>query len=141
MGTISGNERRRVERKDRDDLSMTLNDKGRQLSEVQVRDVSPLGFGIYVGGDIQPGGTVSFQLRSGIESVSGSARVVWAEAFHMGFRVGLEVTGMGWFGRRRLAKLLKSDGKGGGGGFIDAVLVILALVVGGLVAADLYFKR
>lgn len=143
MGTISGNERRRAERKDRDDLSLTLKDKTRQFPDVQVRDVSHLGFGVYVGGDFQPAGTVSFELRSGIETVSGTARVVWTEAFHMGFRAGLEVTGMGWFGRRRLKALLQSDGKGGGavGGIIDFVLVILALVVGGLAVADFYFKR
>ena len=143
MGTISGNERRRAERRDRDDLSLTLKDKTHQYPEVQVRDVTHLGFGIYVGGDFKPEGTVSFQLRCGIETVTGTARVVWTDPFHMGFRAGLEVTGMGWFGRRRLKALLQSDGKGPGvlAGLIDFVLVILALVVGGLVVADLYFKR
>ena len=136
MGTLDGGERRRAERKERDDLTLRLTSGGRPVKEVQLRDASPRGFGFQVATELKAGDKIKFSLEVPGDSLSGSARVVWAEAFHMGYRGGLEITDLGWLGRRRLNRVLT-----GKAGFLetglDAILLLAAAILGAMVIVDL----
>lgn len=136
MGTLDGGERRRAERKERDDLTLRFSAGGRPVQEIQLRDVSPRGFGVQVATEIKAGDKVKFELELPGDAMRGSARIVWAEAFHMGYRGGLEITDLGWLGQRRLNRAL--TGKAGvletG---LDTVLLLAAAVLAAMVVVDL----
>lgn len=136
MGTLDGGERRRAERKERDDLTLRLTSGGRPVQEVQLRDVSPRGFGVQVATELKAGDKIKFELECPGDSLRGGAKVVWAEAFHMGYRGGLEITDLGWFERRKLNRVLT-----GKAGFLetglDALLILGAAILGAMVIVDL----
>lgn len=127
MGTISGTERRREFRVDKDDISLRLSSAGKALPDVQIRDVSALGFGIQVNHELKPGQTLAFELLLPNGPVRGTAAVVWAEPFHMGYRGGLKIVSLNWFARRRLRRVL--GGQNDDGGWLDTVLYVLAGLV------------
>ncbi|MBI3298498.1 MAG: PilZ domain-containing protein [Elusimicrobia bacterium] len=136
MATLSGGERRRHERRDRDDLTLRLSFSGRSLPDVQLRNVSSGGFGVQVNAEIKAGQALKFELDMPGDSVKGGAKVVWAEAFHMGYRGGIEITDLGWLARRRLSRAI--DGQPPiVERLIDGLLLIAAAVLFGLVAVDL----
>lgn len=134
MGTLSGTERRKAERFVRDDFTLNLASSGRAITDVQLRDVSTEGFGVQVGGDLKVGQNLSFEFVLPGGSVSGQAVVVWAEAFHMGYRGGAKFSGLGWFGRRRLKRAL--SGTDAPEGWLDVVLITIAAILAALVVVD-----
>lgn len=134
MGTISGNDRRRSERAEHYDFTLNLSSDGKAITDVQLRDVSADGFGVQVGGDLAVGQKLRFELIVPGGTVTGNAAVVWAEPFHMGYRGGAKFVGLGWFGRRRIRRALAG---GTLESWADVVLVVVAVALGGMVAADL----
>lgn len=134
MGTISGTERRKAERFTRDDFTLNLSSGGRAITDVQLRDVSTDGFGLQVGGDLQVGQELSFEFVVPGGAVSGKAKVIWAEPFHMGYRGGARFQGLGWFGRRRLRRSL--SGSDSPESWMDVVLITIAAVLTALVVVD-----
>lgn len=134
MGTISGQERRKAERSVRDDFTLNLTSGGTTYTDVQLRDVSTKGIGIQVGGDLKVGQQLRVELVIPGGTVTANAAVVWAEPFHMGYRGGAKFTSFGWFGRRKLARSLGSDGRDS---WLDLLLIAVAAGLGALVAVDL----
>lgn len=134
MGTISGEERRKADRSVRDDFTLNLSSGGTVYSDVQLRDVSSEGFGLQVGGDLKVGQSLKFEFVLSSGSVKGTAAVVWAEPFHMGYRGGAKFTGLGFFGRRRLKRCLA--GKDKPDSWMDVILITLAAVAVAWVVVD-----
>ena len=134
MGTISGDERRKADRSVRDDFTLNLSSGGKSYPDVQLRDVSTKGLGLQVGGDLKVGQPLRFEFVLPGGSVSGTAEVVWAEPFHMGYRGGAKFTSLGWFGRRKLARALSGRGPDT---WLDLLLIAIAAALCALVAVDL----
>lgn len=138
MGTISGQDRRRVERSERD-LALRLYANGRPIPDVQLRDVSSEGFGVQVAGELKAGDNVTFEFQLEGAVVSGRAAVVWAEPFHMGYRGGARFTRLSWFGRRRLEQAIA--GKDARPGWGDSILILVAAVLFAAMAVDFLLGR
>ena len=136
MATLSGGERRKTERHERDDLTLRLSSANRTLPDVQLRNLSSAGFGVQLNSEIKVGQAVKFELEIPGDCVRGSGKVVWAEAFHMGYRGGIEITELGWFARRRLTLELNSQG-GVVESVFDGLLLIAAGVLFAMVLVDL----
>ncbi|MDE2290518.1 MAG: PilZ domain-containing protein [Elusimicrobia bacterium] len=138
MATLSGGERRKSERSEREDFALRLDRGGKRLPDVEVRDISLSGIGFKSQAQVSPGDSLAFELRIPGGQVGGKAVVVWAEAFHMGYRAGARITRLGFFQRGRLKKALATEpGTKAGGGWLDTVLLLLAAAVAAVVAADL----
>lgn len=135
MGTISGQDRRKAQRAERD-LPLRLYAAGRPLPDAQLRDVSTEGFGVQVAAELKPGQALAFELQLAAGKVAGSAAVVWAEPFHMGYRGGARITKLGFFARRRLKRAIAGDDSPEG--FLDTVLIALAAVLFAAVAVDFF---
>lgn len=135
MGTISGNDRRKDERSERYDYGLKLLAGGKPIADVQLRDVSTAGFGVQVGGDLKAGQDLRFEFTIPGGVVNGTATVVWAEPFHMGYRGGLKYKGLGYFERRKLKRSL--GGSGSPGSLADTVLFVVAAALLLAVVSDL----
>ncbi|TBR25818.1 PilZ domain-containing protein [bacterium] len=133
VGTISGNDRRKAERAERYDYGLKLSSGGRAIADVQIRDVSPDGVGVQVGGEIKAGQQLNFEFVIPGGTVSGVATVVWAEPFHMGYRGGAKFTSLGFFERR---KLKRSLGGSSPGSLADTILLLVAVILIALVVQD-----
>ena len=131
----SGAERRRHARYERDDLGLVVTSvrSGSIPDEPWLSDISSAGMGLQVGTEVKPGDTFDFRLDLPSGHVTGRASVRWASPHGVGYRCGVEVTGVPWLAARRLRLYLEPDQfdlfKALDQTFLLAVAVVAALVV------------
>lgn len=110
--TNSGRERRAAYRYRRNDVLVSILDRGEPIADpyLSLNDLSAAGAGLQMSGRVSVGQKLRLRLDLPSGSLDCDGLVRWTEPDNMGCRVGLKLSGLGWFQCRRLRILLEPKG-------------------------------